>query len=385
MDIESLKDLLDLSNRQDVYRGILKSLKKFDDLKYVKYEEFKISDGMIPILRIPNDIDINEVKHVKMFVGCQHNEYNGLFGIIEFLKMIREQKINMQDIFLEEQVLLFFPLMNPYGFLNPRSDNKSGYYLKNGSNLNRFWRRIFVPEYRDAENELNQCEFPDQGVILKNILKNYWENENITIYILDFHETSLLYRFPKELSMELTNYYKFDHWLKEAVIENIIELYNIQYFRKPLFYKCNPSADHDHINMSTKQIDTVLEKLREYMSQNQGKLSFYFCYSEKSEEYCIRLANIVRDKLKDKLWESQYPAYDHKFHDHGCLVKMNDATSRERVFCMELESQKQFFNIFDEIEKSKNDPFYLEKKLNSINLSLMLVIETIRVMINLFE
>ena len=41
---------------------------------------------------------------------------------------------------------------------------------------------------------------------------------------------------------------------------------------------------------------------------------------------------------------------------------------------MELESQKHFFNIFEEIEKSKSDPNYLEKKLNLINVSIELAI-----------
>jgi len=51
---------------------------------------------------------------------------------------------------------------------------------------------------------------------------------------------------------------------------------------------------------------------------------------------------------------------------------------------MELESKKQFFNIFREIERFKCDPDYLEKKVNSINKSIILVSETIKEMIKLF-
>jgi hypothetical protein len=51
---------------------------------------------------------------------------------------------------------------------------------------------------------------------------------------------------------------------------------------------------------------------------------------------------------------------------------------------MEIESHKQFFNIFDEIEKSKTDPNYFDDKLKSINISLELVVESIKVMIKLF-
>jgi hypothetical protein len=48
---------------------------------------------------------------------------------------------------------------------------------------------------------------------------------------------------------------------------------------------------------------------------------------------------------------------------------------------MELENQKQFFDIFEEIEKSRNNPDYFKNKLDSINVSLELAIEAIREMI----
>ena len=50
---------------------------------------------------------------------------------------------------------------------------------------------------------------------------------------------------------------------------------------------------------------------------------------------------------------------------------------------MELESQKQFFNLFEEIEASKNDPEYFGEKLEFITLSLTLVKKTIKTMIDL--
>ncbi|MHA1335040.1 MAG: hypothetical protein ACTSPW_04730, partial [Promethearchaeota archaeon] len=68
----------------------------------------------------------------------------------------------------------------------------------------------------------------------------------------------------------------------------------------------------------------------------------------------------------------------HDYHDHGCFVKMSDATPRKNVFAFELENQKQFFNIFTEIERAKNNPEYFDVKLNIINKSLKLVEETIK-------
>ncbi|MFX1558243.1 MAG: hypothetical protein ACFFC9_13395, partial [Promethearchaeota archaeon] len=355
MNMETLKDLLIIQKRQKIYERILTFLRELNNLDKFDYEEYKTLEGIIPVVYFNKSISISEAKSIKIFVGAQHNEYNGLFGILNFLKIVQNQKTLINEIMKREQILIFFPLMNPYGFLNPSKDNKSGYFLKNGTNLNRFWRRTFVSEYKNINNDEIEYPIPEHAKIVKEILKKYWEKENLPIYILDFHETSLLERFPKELSIGLKKEsitYKFDHWLKERIIQNIIELYDIKYYKKPLFYKCNPTADHNHINLSIKQLDTVFEKFLEYMTTNKGKLSFYFCYSDKSKNYCEKVANIIYNKLKEKLWETKFPSVNHRFHDHGCLVKMGDATLREKVYSIELESQKQFFNLFEEIEKS---------------------------------
>jgi len=384
MELKTLKGLLDISKRHELFGKIMEQLEELDGINHISLEKLEISDGIIPIIYIARSLDITIVKKVKIFIGAQHNEYNGLFGILEFLTMIREKEINLDDLLKENQVLIFAPLMNPYGFLHPSRDNKSGYYLKNGTNLNRFWRRAFAPEYINGEDDLDELEIPEQVTLFKSLLKKYWEKEDIKIFLLDFHETSLLEKFPRELSMNLTLYYKFDHWLKEGIILNVMKLYKIPFYRKPLFFKCNNSADHNHIQLSLKQLDTVFEKLLHYITKNQGKLPFYFAYSNRSEKYCKELATKVYDKFKDKVWETYFPAFDHSFHDHGCFVKLSDATSRKNFYSIELESQKQFFDIFEEITKSKNNPDYFTKKLDFINVSLELAVETIKEMINLF-
>jgi hypothetical protein len=383
MELETLKALLDISNRQELFEEILQQLKNLDEIDHISIEIHKISDGPIPIIYIGRTLDVSNLKTVKIFVGAQHNEYNGLFSILEFLTMFKEKQLKVEDILKDGEVLLFAPLMNPYGFLNPSRENKSGYYLRNGTNLNRFWRRAFAPEYINGEDDLDELEVPEQVTLFKRLLKKYWKKEYIKIFLLDFHETSLLEKFPRELSMNLTLYYKFDHWLKEGIILNVMKLYKIPFYRKPLFYKCSNSADHNHIQLSLKQLDTVFEKLLHYISKNHGKLPFYFAYSNRSEEYCKELASNVYDKFKDKVWETYFPAFDHSFHDHGCFVKLSDATSRKNFYSMELENQKHFFDIFKEIEKSKNDPDYFSKKLDFINVSLELAIEAIKEMINL--
>lgn len=387
MSLETLKELLDLPNRYKLYEKILTKFKEFGKLDDLNYLEFETSEGKIPIIIISKSLDPNKVKCVKVFVGTQHNEYNGLFGILEYLSMVEKSKISIYEILLNCQILIFAPLMNPYGFLYPKKENKSGYFLGNGTNLNRYWRRTFVPEHNKGDNDLNQFDIPEQARIIKNLLEKFWENEDISIYMLDFHETSLLKRFSTELIENLNKdsiTYKFSHWLMEGIVYNIIKLYNMPYSRKPLFYKCNPNANHTHVNLTIKQLDIVYERLKEYMASNYKKLSFYFCYSNRSKKYCMELAQNVYEKLKELLWETYFPAFNHNFHDHGCLVNMNDATNRKKVYSMELESEKLFFNIFEEIEKSKKDINYFKEKLKKVNASIILVIESIKEMIKLY-
>ncbi|MFX0081445.1 MAG: hypothetical protein ACFE94_06815 [Candidatus Hodarchaeota archaeon] len=384
---EILKDLLFLPNRRKIFDKILNTLKNFSHLSDIHYFEFDISEGKIPVIVIAKSLNPEEVSYLKLFVGAQHNEYNGLFGIIEFLKMIEKSIIPLDEILINNQIIIFAPLMNPYGFLNPKNNNKSGYYLKNGTNLNRYWRRTFAPGYKNDENDLNNYPIPEHARILYNILEKYWKKNNIPIYILDFHETSLLERFLTDLTNNLQKKsitYKFSHWLKEGIIFNIVKLYNIPYSRKPLFYRCNSNADHTHINFTIRQLDTVYQHLQEYISQNHGKLAFYFCYSNRSKEFCEKLASNVYNRLTDILWETYFPAFNHHFHDHGCFVNMNDATKRKGVYSMELESQKQFFDIFDEVDKSKTDSNYFENKIKIIKMSTQLVVESIRELLNLF-
>ncbi|MHA2390781.1 MAG: hypothetical protein ACXAEX_02330 [Promethearchaeota archaeon] len=383
----TLRDILQLNNRHTLFEKILFNLRKFSNSENIDYFQFETSEGIIPLIRIAKSLNIEQVDRVKVFLGAQHNEYNGLFGIIEFLNVIRASEVISDEIQLDNQIIFFAPLMNPYGFLHPKKENKSGYYLRNNTNLNRFWRRTFAPEYKNGESDLNKHLLPEHTMILKKMLEKFWKRENIHIYFLDFHETSLLKRHSVNLINNLKEKsitYKFSHWLEEEIIRNIIHLYEIPISMKPLYYRCNPNTDHTHLSLSFKQIDIVYERLQEYIENNNKKLPFYFCYSQRSKEFCEKLANNIYLKLKDILWETKFPAYNHYFNDHGCLVNMNDATHRTGVFSIELESEKHFFNIFDEIHKSKNETNYLEEKLKIMNKSIQLVVASIREMVNLY-
>jgi len=387
MKIETLKILMNIRKRHNLFYDLLNQFKKYQLMENINYNQFETEEGPIPVITITKTKDIDEVKYVKLFIGAQHNEYNGLFGILEFFNRLRNQVIDLNHISYENQILIFLPLMNPYGFLNPKKENKSGYYLRNGLNLNRFWRKVFVPNYVNEDKEIKESQIPEQAKIVENIIQKYWNNNQFNIYIMDFHETSLMLRYLEKLIENLhkdLSTYKFEHWLEEKIILNIIELHKIINSRKPFFYKSFSKQNHTHINLTIKEMELVHKKLKEYYIKNIDKLPFYFCYSSKSQNYCEELARNVYEKLREKLWETKFPAFDHKFHDYGCFVNMNENISREKVYCMELETHKQFFNIFEEIEKSEVDSCYFEKKLEIVNISIELVVETIKQMIFLF-
>ena len=253
--------------------------------------------------------------------------------------------------------------------------------------LNRYWRKVFAPEYTSERDNLNLNLIPEHAITFRKLIEKYWVRENIKIYILDFHETSLLERFLEEITSNLIEKsitYKFFHWLQEGIVYNVIKLYKIPISRKSLFYKCTPSADHTHINLTIRQLERVTEKLQEYILLNHGKLAFYFCYSGRSKSYCERLAKKVYGEMREILWETYFPAFNHNFTDHGCFVNMNDSIIRRGVYSMELESEKLFFNIFDEIDKSRKDKDYSDKKVQKLNKSIQLVAESIKAMIKLF-
>ncbi|MFX0176518.1 MAG: hypothetical protein ACFE85_09840 [Candidatus Hodarchaeota archaeon] len=386
MNEETLNKLLTIPKRNGLFKEIVNEFRGVNNIEKLKHREFNTKDGIVPVITLGNEVKSNDVKVIKIFIAAQHNEYNGLFGILEFFKELIKGELKVEDYLKNDQILFFFPLMNPYGFLNPNNENKSGYFLKNGKNLNRFWRRTFAPEYKNNEVDLDNINMPEQTYIVKSILEKYWVKKRIKLYFMDFHETSLLERYMLKLSRNLNSEsytYKFTHWIEERIIYNIIKLYNIQYSSTPLFKKCSTSINHSHLNLSAKQIELVYEKLLEYIVLNIRKLPFYFCHSNNTDEYCVNLAQKVYNKLKDKLWETRFLTFDHNFQDHGCFIKMSDATTRNHVYAMELESQKQFFNIFKEIEKTKTQSNYFEEKLNDINISIELVKSTIIEMIHL--
>ena len=122
-----LEELLDLTKRERLFIKLMNKLKNYSTIKDFSYFEYDCFEGKIPIIIYGNNQNLENVKFVKVFVAAQHNEYTGLFGIIDFLQGVKKSLIPVNNALKNNQILIFAPLMNPYGFLNPTKENKSGY------------------------------------------------------------------------------------------------------------------------------------------------------------------------------------------------------------------------------------------------------------------
>jgi hypothetical protein len=87
--------------------------------------------------------------------------------------------------------------------------------------------------------------------------------------------------------------------------------------------------------------------------------------------------------LKEILWETTFPSFNHNSAEPGCLVDLSDTSIRRGVYSMELESEKLFFNIFDEINMARISPDYANNKIKKFSKSIQLVVDSIKTMTTL--
>ncbi len=379
VDLLTLQQLLNPNERKLLHENILQEFRELCKSKYLLYRDLITPEGKIPLIKMSDTSQKENILSLKVFIGAQHNEYNGLFGILEFLRSICTNDYQIREGLLKKQDLLFFPLMNPHGFLYPREDNKSGYYLQNGTNLNRYWRRAFILDFKGNSSDNAQFPLPSHVTLFKEILKPYWDDSQLHIFFIDFHETSLLTRFPIDLCSNLSIDYVIDHWLKEEIIKNIIVFYSLPFELETLFIsRSQNETNQKYMNLSEEEIEQIKNRLRICLKENEGKLNFFFRYSKTSKDFCINVANNVYHRLRAKLWNTPFFTFDHDSEDHGCFIKMNDNSSRKNLFAIELESEKQFFNLFSEIEQSTNVPHYFSEKLVKLNQGVELAREVIQ-------
>ncbi len=380
IDKDILNKLLIPQERKKLLNEIFNKLELFNKSDFVELEYLKISDGKIPVLTINKPKSLDQLKRVFIFVGSQHNEYSGLFGMISYLT--ESVSTNNSELLLKDKIntmMIFFPLMNIYGFLNPRPDNKSGYYLKNGDNLNRYWRNTFIPNYIEKDEDNNPYIIPENALVFKNFIQEYWERD-LEIFLIDFHETSLLRRFTEDMVKNLNAFYKLEHYYKMWIVEYLVKRENLPK-REPLFVKPHPDLDHHHFNITINQGEQLRENLKVAWEKNKDTLPFAYIYNYKSGDFCRSIARNVQSKLKDLIWDIRQPAFLHP-EDHGCFVCLGHSTQRPKTFTFELECDKQFFNLLEEIEKCKSNQVYFNKKIDNVNKTIEIVRETIKAVVN---
>lgn len=380
IDANILKKILNPEERNNLLEEIYEIFDNFNKNDLIELVFLEISDGKIPVLTINKPKSLDQLKKVYIMVGSQHNEYCGLFGQISYLYgLISTNNSEFLPKELEYSMMIFFPLMNPYGFLNPRPDNKFGYYLKNGDNLNRYWRKTFIPNYIEKDEDNNPYIIPENALVLKNFIQEYWERD-LEIYLIDFHETSLLRRFTEDMVKNLNAFYKLEHYYKMWIVEYLVKR-EVLPKREPLFVKPHPDLDHHHFNITINQGEQLRENLKEAWEKNNDKLPFAYIYNYKSGDFCRSIARNVQSKLKDLMWDIRQPAFLHP-EDHGCFVCLGHSTQRPKTFTFELECDKQFFNLLEEIEKCKSNQVYFNKKIDNINKTIEIVRETIKAVVN---
>jgi hypothetical protein len=373
VDENILNKLLNPEDRKDLLDDIFKKLESLSSSEIIELEFLEISTGRIPVITINKLNDLSQIERVFLFTGAQHNEYNGLFGQIAFLSELSAN--NSIDLLPQNSAIVLFPLMNPYGFLNPRRDNKSGYYLKSGANLNRCWRRTFIPNFVENNEEVDLNPIPENSMAFKYFIQKYWDRE-IELYIVDFHETSLFRRFSEDMAKNLNAFYKFEHPYQMWTVQYLTKYEDLPK-REPLFVKPSQCIDHLHFNLNINQGEKLREDFKKAWEKNKDKLPFYYVFTRKSKDFCKSIAKKVQDNLKDILWDIRKPAHQH-VANHGCIVCLGYSTSRPKTYTCELEVDKQFFNLFEEAEKCNSDKAYFTKKLKNINITVEIVKETIK-------
>ncbi|MHA1804179.1 MAG: hypothetical protein ACTSU4_06535 [Promethearchaeota archaeon] len=379
MNLEILKKILFPEQRKILFEQILTDFQRACQLPWLRFEVHETPEGKILFIRFSSNKGEQKSNSLKIFIGAQHNEYNGLFGILEFLRIINRNENLLQEFLNKNQEVFFFPLMNPHGFLNPTITNKSGYYLKDGTNLNRYWYRTFMGDLRRNITNDSLFDVPPQAKLLKKKMVPFWKEEEVSIFIVDFHETSLLRRFPLDLKNTLTPHQIIDHWLKKELIENIMTLNQIPLTNEEVFRVESLDKEQNWVlNLKIEEAELIKKGFKEFLKLNEHKLPFYFYCSRKSKKFCQRVAFNVYQKMKDKLWTIINPVIGHYFHEHGCFIHLNENAQRKNFYVFELESDKHFFDLFDEIKKVHSNPNYLNEKRVYLNYSIELVANVIQ-------
>lgn len=325
------KMLLTFELRTKLFNEIIAETKniaaEITDLN-LKYKEIQINEkDFIPVL-------FSEKKKpdgpLLTIFSAQHNEFNGLFGVLKFLK---SDKIELLKRWMNKTKggFVFFPILNPIGFLNPNKENKWGYYAtvdgkKIKINTNRFWDKTLGYNIYNKNARFIPIINRKIGAFLLE-LRNIEQYPKSQLIILDFHETSLVYRYRREMEVKLTPKYQIDHWIKQWIIDSMLNYLNLP-LNTPL------------TNNICKKIRGALFRLNERMDRK----SFYFiCHSSSNENLAHFIDDKVENTFNNKLINTNTRSFLRPYVKQGCFVCASE--SRPEISGMAFEMRKTLYDF----------------------------------------
>lgn len=352
-------DLLYPERRGEILVKISQFMKEIAKNIEIEYRElrFKGIDLTSPILiqekRTPSAPFL-------LCIGAQHNEFNGTFGILDFLSA---DKVSLLKQWQEGTGggFCFIPILNLTGFLEPIVENKWGYYVKgvqnskvatqNWANCNRFWDKILELDiFEQFENDI-----PEENRIVGELLyKSRYADSfpQAPLIVLDFHETSLPYRTRKEMAQNFNlDYAVNDSWIRKLTFEDALS-----YGKLPFTSEINLKIIED--------VKSALFKMNSTIEDT----TFYFCfYSPYSEEMAKFIDQRLQKKFAPYLWYAHRRTVSHGRKIDGCFVSAN--MSHPWMSALEIEMRKCFFNLEEERAQYEKNAFYGKKLLKILRMN----------------
>lgn len=339
--MDALDCILDIEKRKRLFNKIVEGLISSEAKLNAKFVKINISRGeyFIPVLYSPKQKD---GAPILTFIGAQHNEFSGLFGQMQFLlsdssQFLMEWKERTKGGFC------FVPLFNVDGFFRPKKHNKWGYFSRlnnnnptsgNYINLNRYWNEVFSNYLSNVPVEHHEF-----GKFLSGI-GGLGEGRQGPLYIIDFHETSLVYRYIEELALRFDNDYRVDHWIKKWIIDSTSD-----YIK----------ANNPHFN-PFDEMQNFKEVIKSLFKERMDKSFYVIEYAESTEKMAREIDKMIYPVYKNKLIYSSNRCLLQPYPIKGSII----ASSRQFpwVFALEFEFRKLIYDLKKEQELVKKNPDY---------------------------
>lgn len=290
-----------------------------------------------------------------VLIGAQHNEYNGLFGLLHFFRNNGIEKLSEWQEYTNGGILVS-PITNVHGFLYPNKENKWGYFVDQNSkgrrvNSNRHWDKTLSYHVIQKNQRFIPVINRNLGSLILSLRKPTVKAEN-PVYLMDFHETSLVYRYWLDMSQNLSKEYRINHWIKRWLLsESSAYLHQ----KKVLNGKYSTSSHY--------------ASLRQYLNENLDHLqdkTFYFFTA--ANQFAMELTTMIDQRIYRNWSHELFPldkrVFKSPYKKKGDFV---DASShREWISAVAVEMRKLFYNLEKErvaCENSKNYQMGLKNRL----------------------